>query len=44
MFGVILFATMAFLPGGLIELGRRLRSCCGDRLRGGDKRKAACGA
>jgi branched-chain amino acid transport system permease protein len=26
MFGFILFATMAFLPGGLIELGRRLRS------------------
>ena len=25
MFGAILFATMAFLPGGLIELGRRLR-------------------
>ena len=25
MFGVILFATMAFLPGGLIELGQRLR-------------------
>ena len=25
MFGFILFATMAFLPGGLIELGRRLR-------------------
>jgi branched-chain amino acid transport system permease protein len=24
MFGAILFATMAFLPGGLIELGRRL--------------------
>lgn len=24
-FGAILFATMAFLPGGLIELGRRLR-------------------
>ena len=26
MFGAILFATMAFLPGGLIELGRRLRA------------------
>jgi branched-chain amino acid transport system permease protein len=26
MFGFILFATMAFLPGGLIELGRRLRA------------------
>jgi branched-chain amino acid transport system permease protein len=26
MFGAILFATMAFLPGGLIEIGRRLRS------------------
>jgi hypothetical protein len=25
MFGAILFATMAFLPGGLIEIGRRLR-------------------
>ena len=25
MFGAILFATMAFLPGGLIEVGRRLR-------------------
>ncbi len=25
MFGAILFATMAFLPGGLIELGRRVR-------------------
>lgn len=25
MFGFILFATMAFLPGGLIEVGRRLR-------------------
>jgi branched-chain amino acid transport system permease protein len=25
MFGAILFATMAFLPGGLIELGRRMR-------------------
>ena len=25
MFGAILFATMAFLPGGLVELGRRLR-------------------
>jgi branched-chain amino acid transport system permease protein len=24
MFGAILFATMAFLPGGLIELGRRI--------------------
>ena len=29
MFGAILFATMAFLPGGLIELGRRLRSSVG---------------
>ncbi len=26
MFGAILFATMAFLPGGLIELGRRVRA------------------
>jgi len=26
MFGAILFATMAFLPGGLIEAGRRLRA------------------
>jgi branched-chain amino acid transport system permease protein len=26
MFGAILFGTMAFLPGGLIELGRRLRA------------------
>ena len=26
MFGAALFATMAFLPGGLIELGRRLRA------------------
>ena len=25
MFGAILFATMAFLPGGLIEVGQRLR-------------------
>jgi len=25
LFGFILFATMAFLPGGIIELGRRLR-------------------
>ena len=25
MFGAILFATMAFLPGGLIEVGRRIR-------------------
>jgi branched-chain amino acid transport system permease protein len=25
MFGAILFATMAFLPGGIIELFRRLR-------------------
>jgi branched-chain amino acid transport system permease protein len=25
MFGAILFATMAFLPGGLVELGRRMR-------------------
>ena len=25
MFGAILFATMAFLPGGLIEAGRRLK-------------------
>jgi branched-chain amino acid transport system permease protein len=34
MFGAILFATMAFLPGGLIELGRRLRVF----LRGSPKR------
>jgi branched-chain amino acid transport system permease protein len=26
MFGAILFATMAFLPGGLIEAGRRLKA------------------
>ena len=26
IFGAILFATMAFLPGGLIELGRRLKA------------------
>jgi branched-chain amino acid transport system permease protein len=26
LFGFILFATMAFLPGGIIELGRRLRT------------------
>jgi branched-chain amino acid transport system permease protein len=26
LFGFILFATMAFLPGGIIELGRRLRA------------------
>jgi branched-chain amino acid transport system permease protein len=26
LFGAILFATMAFLPGGIIELGRRLRA------------------
>jgi branched-chain amino acid transport system permease protein len=26
MFGAILFATMAFLPGGIIELGRRVRA------------------
>lgn len=26
MFGAILFATMAFLPGGIIEAGRRLRA------------------
>jgi branched-chain amino acid transport system permease protein len=26
MFGAILFATMAFLPGGLIEAGRRVRA------------------
>ena len=26
LFGLILFATMAFLPGGIIELGRRLRA------------------
>jgi branched-chain amino acid transport system permease protein len=29
MFGFILFATMAFLPGGLIELGRRARTLIG---------------
>jgi branched-chain amino acid transport system permease protein len=34
MFGAILFATMAFLPGGLIELGRRFR-----RLLFGDRTK-----
>jgi branched-chain amino acid transport system permease protein len=33
MFGAILFATMAFLPGGLIELGRRLRRLIGRRPR-----------
>jgi branched-chain amino acid transport system permease protein len=26
MFGAILFATMAFLPGGIIEVGRRVRA------------------
>jgi len=26
LFGFILFATMAFLPGGIIELGRRVRA------------------
>jgi branched-chain amino acid transport system permease protein len=26
MFGFILFATMAFLPGGIVEVGRRLRN------------------
>ncbi|MEJ0068239.1 MAG: branched-chain amino acid ABC transporter permease [Pseudomonadota bacterium] len=31
MFGFVLFATMAFLPGGLIELGRRLRVLLGGR-------------
>jgi len=31
MFGFILFATMAFLPGGLIELGRKLRALVRDR-------------
>jgi branched-chain amino acid transport system permease protein len=31
MFGAVLFATMAFLPGGLIELGRRLRRLVGRR-------------
>lgn len=30
MFGAILFATMAFLPGGLIELARRLRALLWD--------------
>ena len=29
IFGAILFATMAFLPGGLVELGRRLRPVLG---------------
>jgi branched-chain amino acid transport system permease protein len=34
MFGAILFATMAFLPGGLIELGRRVRRLLfGDRIK-----------
>ena len=31
MFGFILFATMAFLPGGLIELGRRARKLLRER-------------
>jgi branched-chain amino acid transport system permease protein len=33
MFGAILFATMAFLPGGLIELGRRMRAILRGRRR-----------
>ena len=37
MFGAILFATMAFLPGGLIELGRRCRAL----LRGAAARRHA---
>jgi branched-chain amino acid transport system permease protein len=31
MFGAILFATMAFLPGGIIEAGRRLHALFGGR-------------
>lgn len=33
LFGAIMFATMAFLPGGLVELGGRLRLLLGGRRR-----------
>jgi branched-chain amino acid transport system permease protein len=36
MFGAILFATMAFLPGGIIEVGRRVRALFGGRRPGAE--------
>jgi branched-chain amino acid transport system permease protein len=40
MFGAILFATMAFLPGGLIELGHRLRRLLRGRRPGAQTKSA----
>jgi branched-chain amino acid transport system permease protein len=36
MFGAILFATMAFLPGGIVEVGRRVRALLGGRRPGAE--------
>ena len=44
MFGAILFATMAFLPGGIVEVGRRVRALFGGRGAGAQVPARTAGA